>query len=73
MRLDEIKNFYKTASKTQIYRLVESRNTSNVKSEILTEMIYSANHREIWTSHSREAFKEHLKRLEERARGNSRD
>lgn len=49
MRLNEIKDFYKNASKEQIQTLVESRNNTGVKNEILTEMIYTANHEEAWT------------------------
>jgi len=49
MRLNEIKDFYKNASKEQIQALVESRNTTGIKNEILTEMIYAANHDEVWT------------------------
>lgn len=49
MRLNEIKDFYKNATKDQIQSLVESRNNTGVKNEILTEMIYAANHEEVWT------------------------
>lgn len=49
MRLNEIKDFYKNASKEQIQTLVENRNNTGIKNEILTEMIYAANHDEVWT------------------------
>lgn len=49
MRLNEIKDFYKNANKEQIQALVESRNNTGIKNEILTEMIYAANHDEVWT------------------------
>lgn len=49
MRLNEIKDFYKNASKEQISALVESRNNTGIKNEVLTEMIYVANHDEAWT------------------------
>ena len=49
MRLNEIKDFYKNASKDQILNLVENRNDSGIKNEILTELIYAANHDEVWT------------------------
>ena len=49
MRLNEIKDFYKNASKEKIQTLVENRNNTGIKNEILTEMIYSANHDEVWT------------------------
>jgi hypothetical protein len=48
MKPTEIDNFYKTASKEQIHRLVESRNDSGANSEILTEIIHAANHEELW-------------------------
>lgn len=49
MRLNEVKNFYKNANKDQIQALVENRNNTGIKTEILTEMIYAANHDEVWT------------------------
>ena len=49
MRLNEIKDFYKNASKEQILRLVESRNDTGMKNEVLTELVYAANHDEVWT------------------------
>ena len=52
MRLNEIKDFYKNASKEQIQQLVESRNDTGIKSQILTEMIYAANHDEEWNETS---------------------
>ena len=49
MRLNEVENFYKNASKEKIQTLVERRNGTGIKNEILTEMIYAANHEELWT------------------------
>ena len=49
MRLNEIRDFYKTASKEQILRLVESCNDTGMKNEVLTELVYAANHDEVWT------------------------
>jgi hypothetical protein len=49
MRFTEIQNFYKNATKDQIRTLVESQNSSSVQTDLLTELIYSANHDEVWT------------------------
>lgn len=49
MRLNEIRDFYKTASKDQIHSLVENRNDTGMKNEVLTELVYAANHDEVWT------------------------
>lgn len=48
MRLNEIKDFYKNASKEQIQTIVESRNDSGIRNEVLTELIYAANHEDEW-------------------------
>lgn len=48
MRFTEIQNFYKNATKDQIRKLVESQNSSSVQTDLLTELIYSANHDEVW-------------------------
>jgi len=63
MRLNEIKDFYKNASKEQIQRLVESRNDSSIKNEILTEMIYAANHDEVWTAHTPDELMEKIRAM----------
>lgn len=48
MRLYEIENFYQKASKLQIYKIVESTNTSNIKNHVLTDLLYYGNHDELW-------------------------
>lgn len=48
MRLFEIENFYQKASILQIYEIVESRNTSAVKTHVLTNLIYYGIHDELW-------------------------
>ena len=63
MRLNEIKDFYKKASKEQIQQLVESRNDTGIKNEILTEMIYAANHEEEWATIDPDKFVEQLRSM----------
>ena len=63
MRLNEIKDFYKNASKEQIQQLVESRNDTGIKNEILTEMIYAANHEEEWETVDPDKLVEQLRSM----------
>lgn len=61
MLINEMKkDFYKTASKEQIHRLVESRNTSDVSNEVLTEVIHAANHEELWETMTPEQLDQHI-------------
>ena len=63
MRLNEIKDFYKNASKDQIRTLVENRNDTGIKNEILTEMIYAANHEEVWTEVNPDTLMEQIRAM----------
>ena len=63
MRLNEIKDFYKNASKEQIQTLVENRNNTGIKNEILTEMIYAANHDEVWTEVDPDTLMEQIRAM----------
>lgn len=63
MRLNEIKDFYKNASKDQIRTLVENRNDTGIKNEILTEMIYAANHEEVWTEVDPDTLMEQIRSM----------
>jgi hypothetical protein len=56
MKISEVKDFYRTATKEQIGRLVESNNKSGIKNEILTEIIHTANHDEVWTTYTPDDF-----------------
>lgn len=62
MRINEIKEFYKNASKEQIQRLVESSNDSGMSNEVITEIIYAANHEE-WTTHSPDQLIESIRAM----------
>lgn len=48
MRLYEIENFYQKASKLQIYKIVESRNTGAAKTHVLADLIYYGNNNRLW-------------------------
>lgn len=63
MRLNEVKNFYKNANKDKIQALVENRNNTGIKTEILTEMIYAANHDEVWTEVDPDQLMEQIRNM----------
>ena len=48
MRINEIKEFYKNASKDQIQYLVENRNDTGINNQILTEIVFAANNEDLW-------------------------
>jgi hypothetical protein len=56
MRFDEIQNFYKNATREQTHTLVESSNDTEVQNNMLAELIYLANHDEVWTDDLMEAI-----------------
>lgn len=58
MRLYEIENFYQTANKLQIYKMVESTNSSSIKNHVLTDLLYYGNRKDLWKSLSLEALLE---------------
>jgi hypothetical protein len=64
MLINEMKmDFYKTASKEQIHRLVESRNNTGISNEILTEVIHAANHEELWETMTSDQLEQHIMRM----------
>lgn len=48
MKINEVQNFYQIASKRQIRSLLESTNKTGINTEILAEIVYNANHEEVW-------------------------
>lgn len=48
MLINEITSFFKNASKQQIHNLLETKNDTGIKTDILTEFVYLANNDQLW-------------------------